>query len=241
MRLAKNNTSAWTVVAMTVLALAVMTSAAGAVGLRAPQVALASGSLQGYLNSVDGGVTVTTDQLDAQNFASNVSGNADFTLMIELAGFASLNNIGIYNAGAAVPTLYQLFPGSAIAGYSVTCHFLATGTLKVDLADNLGNYLGTTVYTGVTRNAFAFYLDRTSPTPFTAYSQDYRNPSSRPQVLTFAGTGVNIGDWWECFEDLPYLPTTSDFDDAVLLLQSVAPQPVPTTTKSWGAVKAGYR
>ena len=242
MRLAKNYTSAWMVGAMTVLALAVISTTAGAVVPRFPQVTFAGGSLQGYLGTVDGGITVSTDQADAQNFSSNVSGTAEFTLMIELAGFASLNNIGIYNAGAAVPTPYLLFPGSAIAGYSVTCHFLPSGTLKVDLSDNLGNYLGTTTYTGVTRNAFAFYLQGPgSPVGSAWYSQDYRNPGSTPHMLTYAGTGVNIGTWWECFEDVVYNPSTSDFDDAVLLLQSVAPIPVPTNGKSWGSIKADYR
>jgi hypothetical protein len=42
-----------------------------------------------------------------------------------------------------------------------------------------------------------------------------------------------------CFEDQPYDPASSDFDDAVLLLQSVAP--TPTRSTSWGELKARYR
>src|SRR5690242_11467607 len=102
--------------AIAVAALVVVASAAGAFPLRSPQVAVGGTSLQTYLNGVGESINVNTDQLDAQVWDTSVSGNATFTLMIELAGNAALNTIGIYNANNAAP-LFQVFPGAASAGW----------------------------------------------------------------------------------------------------------------------------
>src|SRR5262249_8238006 len=75
---------------------AAVPSTASAFNLRSPQVPVLGGTLQGYLNSVGESINVNTDQLDAQVWTTSVSGNATFTLMIELAGNAAANNIGVY-------------------------------------------------------------------------------------------------------------------------------------------------
>jgi hypothetical protein len=222
-----------------VLGLTVFASVAGAFSLRSPQVSFSNASLQSYLNANDGGINTLTDQLDAQVWASSVSGNATFTLQIELAGNAASNNIGVYNAnGGASPPLYQVFPGAASAGWFATCHFAASGALTVLLFDNNAVFQGSTGYSGVNRNSFGFYLQGPGGL---FYSEDYRNASGNPQVLTYGGTGVNFGDWWECFEDLPFAAGSglTDFEDAVLLLQSVIPTPSHGTT--WGQLKKLYR
>ncbi len=204
--------------------------------LRNPQVPFCTGSLQGYLNGVGETINVATDQLNAQVWSVSVSGNATFTLMIELAGNAAANSIGIYNANAPAP-LFLVFPGAASAGWFATAHFGAGGSLVVSLFDNNSVFQGQTVYAGVNGQAFGFYLQGPGGLFF---SQDVMN-GGRAQVLTYAGTGVNFGDWWECFEDLPYqFPNClTDFEDAVLLLQSVVP--TPAHSKTWGSLKALYR
>ena len=202
--------------------------------LRATQVTFNSGSLQNYLNLNNPGpppIIVNTDQLDAQQWTSSVSGNSDFTLMIELSGNAQANSIGIYNVGQ--PPLFQVFPGAATAGWSALAHF-AGGNLTVTLFDNNGVPQGQTFYPGVNKDDFGFYLQGPGGTFF---SEDSRNGGS-PQVLTYAGTGVNFGDWWVCFEDAPYAAPISDFDDAVLLCQSIVPTATSNTT--WGSVKSRF-
>lgn len=220
-------------------ALAVITSATAALafGPRIPQIAVGGASLQTYLNANDGGINVNTDQVDAQVWTSSVSGNATFTLMIELAGNAASNDIGVYNAGGpSNPPLYLIFPGAASAGWFATCHFGPGGSLIVFLYDQNAVFQGQTGYAGVNRTSFGFYLAGPGGT---FYSQDARNAGGNPQVLTYLGTGRNFGDWWECFEDLPFAGSDHDFDDAILLLQSVAP--TPTHGTSWGRLKSLYR
>jgi hypothetical protein len=203
--------------------------------LRVPQVPVLGGTLQGYFNGVGESINVLTDQVNAQVFHSSVSGNATFTLMIELTASAAANNIGIYNAGLGAPPLNLLFPGAAAAGWFVTAHF-SGGNVVVTLFDQNSIIQGQNIYAGVPGNNFGFYIQGPGGT---FYSQDARNPGGLAQVLTYLGTGQNFGDWWECFEDSGVGASDRDFDDAVLLLQSVAPTAVESNT--WGKIKSLYR
>ena len=180
-------------------------------------------------------------------FSVSSTGIADFTLVIKLGSNAGLNSIGIYNANEVTPTLFQIFPPSALADYSVHCKFFGpgpnAGKLLVTLFNASGFVVGTTSFTGVNRDAFGFYL-RTGPPGLTQYSQDFRNGAlpGLPQVLSYQGTGINAMDMWECFEDRPYAPSLSLFDAVVMQVQSIVPtQVVPTSSKSWGEMKAIYR
>ena len=221
---------------ITVLALVASVTVALAFGPRLPQVAVGGASLQNYLNANDGGINVNTDQVDAQVWKSSVSGNATFTLMIELAGNAASNDIGIYNTnGGANPPLYLVFPGAATAGWFATAHF-AAGNLTVTLFNQNSVIQGQNFYAGVHADGFGFYLAGPGGT---FYSQDARNPGGSAQILTYLGTGQNFGDWWECFEDTPFTPGDKDFNDAVILLQSVAPTAANGST--WGQIKSLYR
>jgi hypothetical protein len=214
------------------------TSASAA--LRVPQVVFASGSLQGYLNGVGESINVNTDQDATQTWQTTVSNNATFTLMIELAGNAPANNIGIYNGAAAVPALYQVFPGAASAGWFATCSFRSGPTrVVVNLFDDNATFQGQTTYLAGPPDAsnFGYYLQGPGGT---FYTQDARNPGGLPHALTFAGTGNNSGQWWLAFEDLDMTQfPPGDFDDAVLFLESIAPTPVSKTT--WGALKVRFR
>ncbi len=217
---------------------AVAPAAHAAFPLRSPQVVVnpGDGSLQGYFNSVGENITVATDQLDAQTWSTSISGNSTLTLMLEIAGNAAGNSIGVYNGNDAAPVLYQVFPGAATVGWYATAHFGAGGSLVVSLFDQNAVLQGQSAYAGVDKNNFGFYLQGPGGL---FYSQDYRNGSGAAHVLTFAGTGVNYGSWWQCFEDLPAGSTDNDFNDAVLFVESIAP--VPTEQQSWGRIKNLYR
>lgn len=93
-------------------------------------------------------------------------------------------------------------------------------------------FQGQSAYAGVTRNNFGFYIQNSTGT---YYSQDYRN-GGIAEVLTFAGTGQNLGSWWQCFED--QLNGDRDFNDAIVFVESV--NPVPAGKSSWGRIKGLY-
>jgi len=213
-----------------------MTTPASAFILRVPQIAVQTGSLQNYLNSQGESINVNTDQVDAQVWSTGASGNSVFTLMIEYAGYANSNAVGVYNADEPTPTLFQVFPGNASPGWHALVSFPASGNLLVTLFDASSNIIGQTSYPGVHRNSFGFYLQGPGGL---FYSQDGRNAGAKAQMLTYAGTGSNFGEWWLCFEDLAPNVTDDDYQDAVIVLESV--NPVKTEPTTLGAVKALYR
>lgn len=220
------------------IALALITGTASAT-LRSPQVVVNGGTLQAYLNSVGESINVQTDQQNIQRWAATVSNNSTFTLQVELSGNAASNQLGIYNASAAVPPLFLVFPGAATNGWFAVCSFRTAPTrVVVNLFDASATIQGTVTYLGADRNDFGFYLQGTGGLFFT---QDVRNPCGAAQALTYAGTGLNSGSWWLCFEDTQRGcggPSDGDFDDAVLFLESVNPTPVSHT--SWGQLKSRF-
>jgi hypothetical protein len=225
---------------------ATVASAGGPFPPRVPQVVFNSASLQAYLNGQGESINVNTDQLNGQVWTTSVSGNASFTLMIELSGNAGGNSIGVYNAVGppSTPPLCQIFPGAATTGWHAMAHFPANGNLVVTLFDQNSVIQGQSFYAGVNENGFGFYI---SGPGGTFRSQDALNPGGAAQILTYAGNGQNFGDWWECFEDQAVSAGggggegggANDFDDAVLLLQSVVPTEV--NGRTWGNLKALYR
>lgn len=233
------NRSAKGFVAMCALALvgvASMPTHASAFNLRLPQVSVMTGSLQTYLTSQGESINVNTDQVDAQVWSTSISGHSVFTLMIEYAGYANSNAIGVYNADEASPTLFEVFAGTAQPGWHALISFMSSGNLSVTRFDENSNIISQTTYIDVHKNSFGFYLQGPGGL---FYSQDGRNPSSAARMVTYAGTGQNFGEWWLCFEDLPVGSSDQDFEDAVVILESVVP--VPTEATTWGSVKARYR
>ena len=153
--------------------------------LRVPQIAVQGGTLQGYLNSQGESINVLTDQNAVQSWSTTVSNNSTFSLQIELAGNAASNSIGIYNAAAGVPALYQVFPGAAATGWFATASFRNFPTrVVVNLFDANAALQGTTTYLGADRTNFGYYL---SGPGGTFYTQDVRNAGSAAQALTYAG------------------------------------------------------
>jgi len=218
------------------VAIATLASSAHA-AFRVPQVPVLGGTLQAYLNVADGGINVLTDQDDTQAWTKTVSNTTTYTIQLQNSANAASHSFWMYNSTDAVPTLRLILNGTAgILGFS-TATFQAGGNLTVNRFDSLGNFLSSTVYAGVDPNGFAFAL--TGPLG-TWYTQDFRNAGGLAQALAYRGTGPNTGTWWLCWEESSVAAgSDQDFDDLVLLMESVNPTPVSTT--SWGQLKARFR
>jgi len=220
----------WVQRSLAVAGLLFVATGANAFPLRSPQVPFNNGPLQAYFNVVDPGIATIGGQLDAQAWAVAVTGNTDFTLVLK-NGAGQVNSVGIYNAPAASPVLFQVFPPNAVPGWYAALHF-GGGNLVVSLFDQNSVFQGQTTYLGVNPNNFGFYTQGPCGTWF---SQDFRNPA--PQVLTYASPGTP-GDYWLAFSACPYTPAASTFDDVVINIQSV--RPTPAVNSTWGNVKGLY-
>lgn len=235
MNLPKRSVPLSVVVALACLGL-LASAASAALPLRVPQVVFNYLPLQSYLNVVDPGINVATDQVNAQVWSVSITGNTDFTLMLE-TGIGQYEAFGIYDATAPIgpnPPLFQVFPPYAVAGWFAALHF-GGGNLVVTLFDQNSIIQGQTFYAGVNPNAFGFYI--AGATSFILLSEDIRNPGGSPQMLTYNSVALP-GDFWLCFEEHLYT-AQSTFDGVVVNVQSI--RPVPAVSTTWGQVKGQYR
>jgi hypothetical protein len=180
-------------------------------------------------------VDVTNDQYGPDElWAMTATGGASATLIIELAGYSGSNAFGVYDA-ANTSNFVQLFGGSASAGAGVSMALLDDGSVLV-------NYSPTGVtFTGST---FGFYL----ATPEgTWYSETFRNSDGLDHMVTFQGTDTdrvklpyrNAGMWTDnefilAWEDLPDANSDHDYNDFVVMVESVVGVPEPGTLALFG-------
>ena len=205
--------------------------------LRVPQVPVVGGGLQAYLISVGESINVNTDQDATQSWSHTISGTTTYTVQFQSSPNANIQQFGLYNASAVIPPLFFLLSGSVgPLGFS-TATFKPGNILVVNRFDALSNFLSTTTFGGVDPNNFGFYLSVQAGTVFT---QDARNPGGLARAITFQGTGQNAGTWWLCCDEpLAGAPGDQDFDDLVVMMESVNPTPVNKTT--WGQLKSRFR
>lgn len=222
--------------AMAVIAAFAMVSTVKALPLNTRPVAGANtGSLNTLINTtlhVSGpSIDVVNGQAPYAQFTNEASGGAVATFIIELAGFAPTNDFGIYDA--ADPTKKaQIFAGANVAGDQALVSFMANGDVKVN---------GAVVASGFAASPFnfGFYID-VNATGSTYYTEDDLNPSGDAQALVYQGNnqtqlqipGFAAGvfasnEFIIAFEDLAFAGSDKDFDDLVVLVESITPIPAP--------------
>jgi hypothetical protein len=222
------------VVLATTAALPLTASAA----LRVPQIPVLGGTLQAYFNGIGESINVNTDQDDTQSWTRTASNTTTYTIMLQNSPGAATHQIWMYNSNSGpAPVLYFLMFGNAgVLGFT-TATFQPGNVMTVNRFDFDGNFLSSQVFNGVDANGFSFALTGAIGTVFT---QDFRNPGGAVHALTYPGTGQNAGTWWLCWEEGNAAgPSDQDFDDEVLLMESVNPTPVSKT--SWGQLKSRFR
>lgn len=188
-------------------------------------------SLQEILNNItvdaDSSVNADTDYLAYDSYWNiTASGGSLATMIIEVAGWANLNSFGVYNGDASV----QLFSGSSSAGNQVTLSITNDGNVYVNHS-----------YTGVdfTSSLFGFYIDTPGGT---FYSDSTLNDDEADHLLAYQGNNTDVlqianwapGIWTDnefilAWEDT-YGLGDADYNDMVLMVESVNPAPVPEPT-----------
>jgi uncharacterized protein DUF4114/PEP-CTERM motif-containing protein len=177
---------------------------------------------------------VTTDQAAPdQMWAIEASGSSVATIVIELAGFADQNILGIYDIMDPSHRV-QLFGGSQSSGSSVVLSFDDDGMAYRNFDATGVNFTG---------NLFGYYL-QTPDNLF--FSQPELNLDGADQMVAYQGDGDKIklpnkpaGIWGSssyilAWEDLPYNSSDKDFDDFVVYVESVTAVPEPGTLALFG-------
>jgi hypothetical protein len=157
------------------------------------------------------------------------------SIVIEIAGNAAGNTFGLYSLTDPTTRL-EVFAGADTSGLDGFGFVQSQRTIQVGAG---GNYRvstdpGTVVTLG---SSFGFYL---SGPGGTFYSDPTRNPNGDHQVVAFQGDGVRQVDffgtgvstwlsneWILAWEDLAYGGSDKDFNDFVVMIESVHQVPTP--------------
>jgi hypothetical protein len=198
-------------------------------------------SLQGIFDNmtVGGGssVNAATDCLPDNSdsiWSITGSGLSGTTMIIEIAGQAGTNTFGVYDA-ANNSNSVQLFDGAASGGDQTVMSIKLDGSVWVNLVDTGVNFAG---------NSFGYYLGTVNGT---FYSDTSLNGDTADHMLAYQGTGDTIqlpniapGTWTAneyalAWEDLPASAADFDYNDMVLMVESVEPVPVPAAVWLFGS------
>ena len=187
-------------------------------------------------SSVSAANDCLSDDLDS-SWILDATGGAVTSMIIELAGQATTNTFGVYETGDS-GNFVQLFDGAATAGSQATLTIKANGDVLVNQVLE-GNFGGT--------KTFGFYLGTRKGTFFS--NSSLNNDDMSDHLLAYQGTGdlvqlptFNPGEWNPneyilAWEDLPFgnYKYDGDFNDMVLMIESVQPVPVPAAVWLFGS------
>ena len=190
--------------------------------------------LQTVLNNITVGgtssVNVNTDQVAPDGrWMVTGSGNASATMIIEIAGYANINSFGVYNGS----NFATLFTGPAVQGARASLFVFSNGDISI-----FQQYSGTlTNYSGfLTGNDFGFFMNSAGNTWF---SEDSRNIDQGDHMVAFQGKGDTVmlpgaytvawtsDEYILAWEDLNIIGSDKDYNDMVVMVESVNPVPVP--------------
>ena len=201
------------------------------------------GSLQAVLDSItiapnsgDSSVDVTTDFLpDNMDSYWNITatGGSVSTMIIELGGFKDNNIFGVYDS-ANPSNKVVVFDGSDSEGSQAVLSITATGDVYVNLSDTGVDFSGT---------YFGFYLNSSYYSAGGVwYSDTALNADGQDHMAAYQGNNIDTvqidpwapGLWTDsefilAFEDLTASVSDWDYDDMVVMVESVQPVPEPAT------------
>ncbi len=189
------------------------------------------GCVLGAQSSVD--VQTEQAQLD-ERWSLGATGGAFSQIVVEIAGNANYNNFGIYDIFDHTKRV-EMFSGTASAGSRSMLSITGDGSVWAG-----DPFAGTFRDSGLDfgQNVFGFYLD--TPTG-TWYSQSLLNSDSADHMVAYNGQfdQVQIGGAWPgywlpneyvlAWEDLPSSGWDYDYNDFVVMVESVQGVPEPAS------------
>lgn len=170
----------------------------------------------------------------------NISANGgSATMIIEIAGYAGVNTFGVYDS-ADKNNFVSLFNGDAGEGDKATLNIKNDGSVVVTFYDDSsGTNSGGVTGKYFSGNSFGFYLDNGHGNMW--YSDTNLNADYSDHMVAFQGNNesVQIGTWAAgpfliedyilAWEDLDSNHWDYDYQDMVLMVESMTPVPEPAS------------
>lgn len=215
---------------------------------------LGPGGSPGSILSAGPGVNPYTQQVQTPYWSVNGTSGSVSTILIQIAGMKDQYTFGIFDPTNISNTLPILTNG--LNGYQATLSVFADGGFSV------GNANAPQVTFGAT-NLFGFYL--TTPNGDTWYSLPTENSDGIAHMVAYEGGNGNVlgpygegtaarpgGKWASseyilAWEDLPADVSDLDYNDFLVMVESVHPVPEPAVLGMFGlgllaiAMAAGLR
>lgn len=198
-------------------------------------------ALQAVFTGIGSSIDAVADQSAAAYFDPTGFGQSAAAFIAQVTWGLGNLEFGLYDLGD--PTnMVTVIPGGATPLTTVTIHFDFVAN-TVTTRDTGGNVIDSASFT----SPFGFY---TAYTDYTAYSEDALNNGGEAQQLIYAAKGDDvslpygapiltlndIAHWYVACEALDidnqtypnaYAEGSYDFNDMVVMLESVEPSPVP--------------
>jgi hypothetical protein len=206
--------------------------------------------LQDLLNGITKPGTPNIDVYNGQTspsayWSTSASGLGENRIMFEIAGYANSNSFGIFDPTNPTNRL-QLFGGSAGHNAATTLMWNGDGSFTATYLNGNGQSLGTADATFGVTNLFGYYLDNGHGQTF--YSVLGLNSDGTAHMVAFQGNGqtkldnVKTGqyatfgtsDFILAWEDLPFNSSDLDYNDFVVMVESVHPVPEPAALGMFG-------
>jgi hypothetical protein len=213
-------------------------------------------SLQGLLNGITQAgtpeINVYNDQVSPSAYwSTTASGLSENRLMFEIAGNANINSFGIFDPGNPSNTL-QLFGGPAGHNAATTLMWNGGGSYTAVYLPGNGQVLSTASATFGASGLFGYYLNTSSGTFYSVISMNEPGgntyPDGMPHMVAFQGNGetkldnvqsgnyklFGTGDYILAWEDSPFGASDLDYNDFVVMVESVHPVPEPAALGMFG-------
>ena len=196
------------------------------------------------------GINVYNNQAVPSSYWSiGATGISENKITLEIAGNANSNTFGIFDPTNSSNVL-QLFSGQASAGWSTQLQNLGGGNYTATYFDANGAFISqSSVHFGAT-NLFGYYLSGPGGTFFSDASMNAAGgntyPNGAPQMVAYEGdnmttlkTGNTSGlflpnEYLLAWEDTPWASSDLDYNDFVVLVESVHPVPEPAVLGMFG-------
>lgn len=190
------------------------------------------------------GIDPYTQQVQMPYWTSTGSNGSVASILLQLAGNAGQDTFGIFDPTNPSNKLAIFVNGQT--GNSATLNIFTNGGYAINNGNN------PTITFGAT-NLFGFYL--TTPQGNTFYSLPSLNeiggttyPNGTPHMVAYAGNGSNTllpygnkpGGVWgsneyiQAWEDLPFASSDLDYNDFIVMVESIYPVPEPAVLGMFG-------